>query len=278
MYFWEFILQKKIKYMLSSILLVIIFSYLAILFFIYFNQRNLLYHPSENNYLNEKANFVYEEVYIPSTENNLKGWFHKKNLTKNKTLVFFHGNAGSLENRIYKLNLIKDFDLNFLIIAYRGFSGNKGKPTEKGLYEDALSALKWLKNNHSIKDKDIIIYGESLGTSISIEVSQNKKYSGIILESPFTSMTDAAKHYYPYLPVSLLLKDKYDSIEKIKNINIPILVMHGKKDKIIPFEMGKKIFESANQPKFFYSPDNDDHMMNYDENLLKAIKSFLKKI
>ena len=278
MYFWEFILRKKIKYMISSILFVIIFSYLAILFFIYFNQRNLLYHPSENNYLNEKANFVYEEVYIPSTENNLKGWFHKKNLTKNKTLVFFHGNAGSLENRIYKLNLIKDFDLNFLIIAYRGFSGNKGKPTEKGLYEDALSALKWLKNNHSIKDKDIIIYGESLGTSISIEVSQNKKYSGIILESPFTSMTDAAKHYYPYLPVSLLLKDKYDSIEKIKNINIPILVMHGKKDKIIPFEMGKKIFESANQPKFFYSPDNDDHMMNYDENLLKAIKSFLKKI
>ncbi len=278
MYFWEFILQKKIKYMLSSILLVIIFSYLAILFFIYFNQRNLLYHPSENNYLNEKANFVYEEVYIPSTENNLKGWFHKKNLTKNKTLVFFHGNAGSLENRIYKLNLIKDFDLNFLIIAYRGFSGNKGKPTEKGLYEDALSALKWLKNNHSIKDKDIIIYGESLGTSISIEVSQNKKYSGIILESPFTSMTDAAKHYYPYLPVSLLLKDKYDSIEKIKNINIPILVMHGKKDKIIPFEMGKKIFESANQPKFFYSPDNDDHMMNYDENLLKTIRSFLEKI
>jgi len=264
--------------MISSILFVIIFSYLAILFFIYFNQRNLLYHPSENNYLNEKANFVYEEVYIPSTENNLKGWFHKKNLTKNKTLVFFHGNAGSLENRIYKLNLIKDFDLNFLIIAYRGFSGNKGKPTERGLYEDALSALKWLKTNYSIKDKDIIIYGESLGTSISIEVSQNKKYSGIILESPFTSMTDAAKHYYPYLPVSLLLKDKYDSIEKIKNINIPILVMHGKKDKIIPFEMGKKIFESANQPKFFYSPDNDDHMMNYDENLLKAIKSFLKKI
>ena len=278
MYFWEFILRKKIKYMISSILFVIIFSYLAILFFIYFNQRNLLYHPSENNYLNEKANFVYEEVYIPSTENNLKGWFHKKNLTKNKTLVFFHGNAGSLENRIYKLNLIKDFDLNFLIIAYRGFSGNKGKPTERGLYEDALSALKWLKTNYSIKDKDIIIYGESLGTSISIEVSQNKKYSGIILESPFTSMTDAAKHYYPYLPVSLLLKDKYDSIEKIKNINIPILVMHGKKDKIIPFEMGKKIFESANQPKFFYSPDNDDHMMNYDENLLKAIKSFLKKI
>ena len=278
MYFWEFILRKKIKYMISSILFVIIFSYLAILFFIYFNQRNLLYHPSENNYLNEKANFVYEEVYIPSTENNLKGWFHKKNLTKNKTLVFFHGNAGNLENRIYKLNLIKDFDLNFLIIAYRGFSGNKGKPTERGLYEDALSALKWLKTNYSIKDKDIIIYGESLGTSISIEVSQNKKYSGIILESPFTSMTDAAKHYYPYLPVSLLLKDKYDSIEKIKNINIPILVMHGKKDKIIPFEMGKKIFESANQPKFFYSPDNDDHMMNYDENLLKAIKSFLKKI
>ena len=133
----------------------------------------------------------------------MKGWFHKKDLTQKKTLVFFHGNAGDLRNRIYKLNLIKDFDINFLIVAYRGFSGNKGKPTELGLYKDARSALNWL-TKQNINDDQIIIYGESLGTGVSIEVAQNKKFAGIILESPFTSMVDAGKFYYPYLPVSLL--------------------------------------------------------------------------
>ena len=161
---------------------------------------------------------------------------------KKKTLVFFHGNAGDLRNRIYKLNLIKDFDINFLIVAYRGFSGNKGKPTEIGLYEDARSTLDWLVKQ-GVKEDKIILYGESLGTGVSVEVAQNKKFAGIILESPFTSMVDAGKFYYFYLPVSLLLKDRYETVKKLKNINIPILVMHGKKDKIVPFHMGKKFLK-----------------------------------
>ena len=124
----------------------------------------------------------------------------------------------------------------------------------------------------------IIIYGESLGTAISVEVAQNKKFAGIILESPFTSMVEAGKHYYFYLPVSLLLKDRYQTLDKLKNIKIPILVMHGKKDKIVPFIMGKKVYENANSPKFSYFPDNDDHMMDYNEDLLKTLNTFLKTI
>ena len=256
----------------------IILCYLLILVFVFFYQRNLLYHPFENNYSTDQANFSYEEVFIPVLNgNNLKGWFHKKDLNKKKTLVFFHGNAGDLRNRIYKLNLIKDFDINFLIVAYRGFSGNKGKPTEAGLYEDAQSALNWL-TKQNIRENQIIIYGESLGTAVSIEVAQNKKFAGIILESPFTSMVDAGKFYYPYLPVSLLLKDRYETIKKLKNINIPILIMHGKKDRIVPFHMGKKVFEKANEPKYSYFPDNDDHMMDYNEDLVQSIRNFIKNI
>ena len=257
---------------------VIILCYLLILVFVFFYQRNLLYHPFENNYSTHQINFSYEEVFIPTFDGNtLKGWFHKKDLNSKKTLVFFHGNAGDLNNRIYKLNLIKDFDINFLIIAYRGFSGNKGKPTEEGLYDDARSALDWL-TKQNIKEDQIIIYGESLGTGVSIEVAQNKKFAGIILESPFTSMVDAGKFYYPYLPVSLLLKDRYETLKKLNNINIPILVMHGKKAKIVPFYMGKKVFDKANKPKFSYFPDNDDHMMDYNEDLLKTLSSFFKTI
>jgi fermentation-respiration switch protein FrsA (DUF1100 family) len=270
-------LQKKIKFMFTA-LAIIILCYLLIVVFVFFYQRNLLYHPFENNYSTDKANFSYEEVFIPaSNENNLKGWLHTKDLNSKKTLVFFHGNAGDLRNRIYKLNLIKDFDINFLIVAYRGFSGNKGKPTEIGLYEDARSTLNWLMNQ-KIREDQIIIYGESLGTGVSIEVAQNKKFAGIILESPFTSMVDAGKFYYPYLPVSLLLKDRYETIKKLENINSPILVMHGKNDKIVPFFMGQQVFEKANEPKFSYFPDNDDHMMDYDENLIETLGNFFKSI
>ena len=254
---------------------IIIFCYLFIVVFVFFNQRNLLYHPLENNYNKDKANFSYEKVFIPiSNDISIKGWFHKKDLKKKKTLVFFHGNAGNLQNRIYKLNLIKDFDINFLIVAYRGFSGNKGKPTEIGLYEDAKGTLDWLVKQ-GVKEDKIILYGESLGTGVSSEVAQNKNFAGIILESPFTSMVDAGKFYYFYLPVSLLLKDRYETINKLKNIKIPILVMHGKKDKIVPFHMGKKVFKEANEPKFSYFPKEDDHMMDYNKDLIRALNNFI---
>ncbi len=257
---------------------IIVCCYLFVLLFVFLNQRNLLYHPFENNYHKDQPDFFYEEVFIPTPNGNkLKAWFHKKDLAEKKTLVFFHGNAGDLNNRIYKLNLIKDFDINFLIVAYRGFSGNQGKPTEQGLYEDAQSALDWLKKQ-KITENNIIVYGESLGTGVSVEVSQNKNFAGIILESPFTSMVDAGKFYYFYLPVSLLLKDRYETLKKLKNIKIPILVMHGKKDKIVPFYMGKKIYEEAEEPKFSYFPDEDDHMMDYNENLLNVLKNFFNSI
>ena len=95
------------------------------------------------------------------------------------------------------------------------------------------------------------------------------------MESPFTSMIDAGKDKYPFLPVKLLLKDKYESNKKIKNIKSPILIMHGKVDNIVPFYMGQKMYELANEPKSFYFSEYDDHMMNYDKNLLNALKNFI---
>ena len=237
-----------------------------------------MYHPQENNYSGDKIEVEIEKVRIQTTDNiSLLGWFHKKDLKKFKTIVYFHGNAGSLENRIHKLNHFKNMDVNFLIIAWRGFSGNNGSPTEKGLYEDGKSALNWLFDK-GVEERDIVIYGESLGTGIATHLSQNKNFGGLILETPFTSMIDAAKIFYPYIPVSLLLKDKFDNKSKINNINAPILVMHGEADQIVPFFMGKKMFEIANEPKYSYFTKHDNHMMEFDENLVKALKSFLKSL
>jgi fermentation-respiration switch protein FrsA (DUF1100 family) len=143
-----------------------------------------------------------------------------------------------------------------------------------GLYEDAKSAIKWL-NAKGIKEKNIILYGESLGTGVAVEVAQNKNYAGVILESPFTSMVNMGKKYYPFFPVSFLLKDKFESYKKINNIFVPVLIMHGKVDKIVPYDMGKKMYELANEPKFFHSQEYGDHMIEYDEKLLSALKKFI---
>ena len=256
--------------------IIIIYASLLVLLFIF--QRNLMYHPDENNYFGDKLEVDVQKIKIKTSDGlNLSGWFHKKDLKKFKTIVYFHGNAGKLENRIHKLNHFKDMDVNFLIIAWRGFSGNDGKPSEEGLYVDGNSTIKWLKSL-GLSEKNIIIYGESLGTGVATEIAQSNDYAGLILETPFTSMIEAAKNFYPYIPVSLLLKDKYENQKKIKNINIPILVMHGEVDQIVPFWMGKKIYEIANQPKYSHFTKYDDHMMEYDEKLLFALKSFIKSL
>ena len=168
-------------------------------------------------------------------------------------------------------------DVNFLIISWRGFSGNKGQPTEEGLYKDAKSGVDWLKNK-GIRKENIIIYGEALGTGVATEIAQNNNFAGVILESPFTSMVAAGKSKYPIFPIKLLLKDKFESDKKIQNIKSPILIMHGEDDKIVPFWMGKKLYELANQPKYSYFPKYDDHMMEFNKDLIKSINSFIKSL
>ena len=264
-----------------NIILAIVTFYVLLLASVFFFQRNLLYHPSVDNYLKDQSiNEPTEIEKVKITTNDqidLVGWFYNKNLDKFKTILFFHGNAGSLENRTYKLNHLKDLNVNFLIIAWRGFSGNEGKPKEMGLYEDADSAIKWLKMK-GINEKDIILYGESLGTGVAVEIAQNKSYAGVILESPFTSMVNMGKKHYPFFPVRFLLKDKFESYKKITNVSVPILIMHGKDDKIVPYDMGKKMYELANEPKFFYSQEYGDHMVEYDEKLLLALKKFIQSL
>ena len=265
--------MKYIYILITSAIVI----YLILLTLIYINQRKLLYLPSENNYLDDPINFTYNEFFIEVDKDvKIKSWLIEKDLKKYKTILFLHGNAGNLFNRSYKLNRLNELNLNVLIISWRNFSGNSGKPNETNLYGDAKKAVKWL-NERGVETKNIILYGESLGTGVAVEIGQTNKFNSIILESPYTSMIKAAKIYYPYLPVKFLLKDKYDSEKKIKNIKTPILIMHGKKDNIVPFHMGKKLFETANEPKKFLQIEDDDHMLSFNDNLLLEIKNFINK-
>ena len=136
-----------------------------------------------------------------------------------------------------------------------------------------LFGLKVINLSSLITDDDLRIYKLE-----AKEIAQSKKYAAVILESPFTSMVNMGKKYYPFFPVSFLLKDKFESNKKINKISVPILIMHGKVDKIVPYAMGKKMYELANQPKFFYSQEYGDHMVEYDEKLLLALRQFIKSL
>ena len=262
-------------YIKSFFLLILI--YVGITVVIYFYQRKLLYHPFNTQVSGDGLIHNFETINFKTSDNLLlKGWFHLKS-SKKKTILFLHGNAGNLDNRIDKLNSIGNMDVNFLIIAWRGYSGNPGKPSEEGLYKDARGSIKWL-NEKGIFNDQIVLYGESLGTAIAIEVGQNNNFAGIILEAPFTSMVDMGQKIYPIFPVKFLLKDKYETKKKIHNIKYPILIMHGKKDKIVPFYMGEKIYSLANEKKLKYFTENDDHMMEFDIKLNSAISDFLKSL
>jgi len=262
-------------YIKSFFLLILI--YVVITVIVYFYQRKLLYHPFSPQITGEGLVHNFETINFKTSDNFvLKGWFHLKNSNK-KTILFLHGNAGNLDNRIDKLNSLGSMEINFLIIAWRGYSGNLGSPSEVGLYKDALGAIKWL-NEKGISNDQIVLYGESLGTAIATEVGQNKNFAGIILEAPFTSMVDMGQKIYPIFPVRFLLKDKYESKNKIKNLKSPVLVLHGRKDKIVPFYMGEKIFEMANNPKFKYFTDLDDHMMIFDDKLINEIDLFISNL
>jgi len=259
----------------SFFLLILIYFVITVV--VYFFQRKLLYHPFSPQITGKGLIHNFETINFKTSDNfELKGWFHLKNSNK-KTILFLHGNAGNLDNRIDKLNFLGNMDINFLIISWRGYSGNPGNPSETGLYKDALGGIEWL-NKKGISNDRIILYGESLGTAITTEVAQNENFAGIILEAPFTSMVDMGQKIYPIFPVKFLLKDKYESKNKIKNIKSPILVLHGRKDKIVPFYMGEKIFEIANNPKFKYFTDLDDHMMNFDDKLINEIDLFINNL
>ena len=262
-------------YIKSFFLLIVI--YVGITVVVYFYQRKLLYHPFSAEITGEGLIHNFETINFKTSDNFvLKGWFHLKNSNK-KTILFLHGNAGNLDNRIDKLNSLGSMDINFLIISWRGYSGNPGNPSEAGLYKDVLGGIKWL-NEKGISNDQIILYGESLGTAIATEVGQNENFAGIILEAPFTSMVDMGQKIYPIFPVKFLLKDKYESKNKIKNIKSPILIMHGEIDKIVPFRMGKKMFELANEPKFSYFSKYDDHMMEFNKDLINSINLFIKSL
>ena len=186
-----------------------------------------------------------EEVFIDTLDNlRLLAWF-KKPKNKNPILVYFHGNSFDIGERAYRIKRYIDQNWAVLLVAWRGYSGNKGNPTEKNLYIDGEAAIKWIIENTNYQFKDLVIYGESLGSGIAVELGKKYEFASIVLEAPFTSVADIARQRYRIFPTKFLVKDKFNNLEKINKLKSPLLIISGKKDEIVPHIHSQKLFKEA---------------------------------
>ena len=246
--------------------------------FMYLFQRNLVFYPNKN--MQQPAAYglnEFEEIILTAEDAvSFKIWYREPK-NNAKTILYFHGNGGNLGGRSNKVKAFaENSDYGLLFVSYRGYGGSGGRPSERGLYLDADAAMAFLAKQGLVPE-DLIIYGESLGSAVAVELaSKIQSCAGLILESPFTSAVAVGQKSYFYLPVSLLMKDRFDSISKINEFKGPMLVFHGNRDRVVPFKFGKQLYEAyLSNKKEFIEIDGVGHLGFDDVWLIEQIKEFL---
>jgi hypothetical protein len=184
----------------------------------------------------------------------LKAWYWpgKRQLV----LYVLHGNAGHRGFRLEWLERLRATGAGTFIVDYRGYGGSEGSPSEEGLYRDAEAGAAWLADQGV---GPLVYVGESLGTAVAVELARRRPPQALVLQSPFTSLADVGRFHYSYLPVRLMLRDRFDVVGKIAEIDCPVLVIHGTNDSIVPTSMGRRVFESARGPKEWLELAGRDH-------------------
>jgi uncharacterized protein len=236
----------------STILISALAIYAAVVFLAYFFQERLLFHPQnirvDSTTLSGLPTGMRELKLKSEDGEELISWYLPAKTGK-PTILFFDGNGGHLPLSLLRWQKIAAVDMGVLAVAYRGYSGSSGKPSESGLHRDAVAGYDWLVRE--IDPKDIIIHGSSLGSGVATKLAVNRLVKALVLEAPYLSIEDVASRRFWFLPVRLLLRNTFLSSAWIDGVKAPILIFHGDKDKTIPISQGKAIFKLANEPKFF---------------------------
>ncbi len=257
----------------------IVFLYIFFGFLLYIFQRRIIFNKSgkpraPEHYTLEKT----KEINIKTVDNiSLLAWFHKgdKNMP---ILVYFHGNSFDIGERAHRIKRYNDAGFSTLLVSWRGFSGNKGKPTEKNLYLDGKATIDWVLNNTKFSIQDIINYGESLGSGVAVELNLKYNFLCTILEAPFTSIADVANKRYKIYPTKYLVKDKFDNLSKIDQIKSPSLIISGLRDEVVPHLHSILLYNKANNPKKSLFIDEAMHNNLYDFGIEKSVINFTLNI
>ncbi len=259
-----------IKYIISAFFIYILIGLILFLF-----QRKILFNISgKPNKPEDYGLNKIKEIKIQTSDGiDLLTWYSRPRQNQ-PLLVYFHGNSFDIGERAYRIKRYINKGWGVLLISWRGYSGNLGKPTEKNLYIDGESAIRWITDKLNYDYQNLIIYGESLGCAVAIELGTRYKFKSIILESPFTSIPEIAQIRYKIYPVKYFVLDKFDNYSKIDKILSPLLIISGKKDEVIPHSHSNRLFLKAHNPKNNLFIDEAMHNNLYDFNIDKEVIEF----
>lgn len=239
--------------------------YALLVVVISFLQRKLQYFPSSDMGDPKIPELLGMKPATIKTEDGLDlvSWFAPPKEQDGKIIVYFHGNAGNISNRDTKAAFYIQRGYGILLCGYRGYGLNPGTPTEEGLYKDARANIKWL-SAQGYSMAQLVLYGESLGSGVAVQMAGEFQPKQVVLEAPFSSAAHVAKKAYFWLPVDSIMKDRYDNLEKIPHVKADILIVHGDRDEVVPIALGKRLFEAANHPKQFITIERGQHNDLYD--------------
>ena len=226
-------------------------------YFVFFPTRELVDDPGA-------WDVPFEDVSFDAPDGvSLHGWFIPG--SDDKTLVWFHGNGGNISHRVDEIvEIHRRIGVNVFIFDYRGYGRSKGSPTEAGTYLDAQGAMQYLRSRRDVDGDKLVLFGRSLGAAVAVEVATKHEVHAVVLQSAFTSAAAMALRHYWFLPgLGNLVRTKYDSLSRIKRVRAPIMIVHGNRDRTVPIDLGRELFDAANPPKRFYEVPGADHNDTY---------------
>lgn len=219
----------------------------------------------------------YDDVYFQTSDDvSLHGWYVSAPASRG-TVLFFHGNAGNVSHRLDSIAIFHALGLDVFIIDYRGYGQSEGRASEDGTYRDAEAAWRYLIHERHIDPRRVVVFGRSLGGAVAARLAGDAEPGAVIIESSFTSAADVASRLYPFLPVRLLLRLEFPVADDLERSSSPVLVVHSRGDEIIPFGMGRALYEVAPQPKAFLELDGDHNtafLIDRDR-YLEGLREFL---
>ena len=251
--------------------------YISASAYMYFAQESLIFKPT---YETESVETIFpgaSELFINTPHGNRLQTWYKPAKPGQETLVYLHGNARNLSTRGRLINILSENERGLLIFSWSGFGQSRGTPSEVSFYDDARAVFDWLAKEHNLNSSDLIIYGESLGTGVAVQLATERDFKGVILAAPYTSIAQMAADDYPWLPVNLLLKHRFDSIDKIQQVDEPLVILHSTDDDTIPYEQGVTLFEAAEEPKLFMGFEDREHTRFRSEDVDRAIRWVLER-
>ena len=244
-------------------------------------QDQLLFQPSSRLLaMPDDAGMAYETVHLDTADGEtLHGWWIPAADTARGTLLFFHGNAGNISGRLESVQQFHQLGLNVLIVDYRGYGQSTGSSSEQGIYTDAETCWKHLTDTRGIAPEDIVIFGRSMGGGPTTWLATRHRPGAVILESVFTNVPDVGAHHYSFLPVRALATNQFDNESRMAEIDAPSLHIHSRGDRVVPFKLGRRVYEAAADPKQFLEIQggHNDGFLVSAETYLRTIDDFLEE-